>query len=126
MNTRDIHWNENPRYRGLLQSWLYFIRKELINRHPNHEDIETVAQPLRLLLPDREQDFLLDLLKSTPVTAEKLDEYAEAMLYEVTNTTLTLQPKTTASPYFTEVHDLKTFDITIIPNRSPLRNQLNI
>ena len=126
MTTHDIHWDENPRYRGLLQSWLYFIRWETTHRHPNHEDLEIVAQPLRLLLPNHHQHLLLDLLKDTPVTAEKLDQYAEAMLYEVTPTTLTLQPKTTTSPYFTEVHDLRTFDITIISNHSPLRNQLDI
>ena len=126
MNTRDIHWDENPRYRRLLQSWLYFIRWETTHSHPNHEDLEIVAQPLRLLLPDHHQHLLLDLLKDTPITAEKLDKYSEAMLYKVTPTTLTLQPKTTASPYFTEVHDLRTFDISIISNHSPVRNQLDI
>lgn len=126
MNTRDIHWDENPRYRGLLQDWLNFISRELQLKNPNFVDLEIVAYPLRLLLPDDHQHLLLDLLKNTPITAEKLDEYAEAMLYEVTPTTLTLQPKTTTSPYFTEVHDLRTYDITIIPNYSPLRNQLDI
>lgn len=126
MSTREIHWNENDRYRGLLQDWLYFIRRETLAKNPNYVDLEIVAQPLRLLLPDDHQHLLLDLLKNTPVTAEKLDEYTEAMLYQVTPTTLTLQPKTTTSPYFTEVHNLKTYDITIIPNHSPLRNQLEI